>query len=125
MFHSALSRHTEAGPLAVRLPQLSGRKMVLTLVALVLLATPLLAWGITGADPYAFLQYVVTGHATIKEVTRYDEDGNVLSVKQVYRLGNPEALARCQEMLDTPHLAGDHGEVPISIEREEHVVSCP
>ncbi len=125
MSHSALSRYTDAGHLAVRLPRLSWRKMVLTLVALAVLATPLLAWGFTGADPYALLHYVVTGHASIKEVTRYDEEGNVLSVKQVYRLGNPEALARCQELLDRPLTpgTGDHEGRPI--ESMVQVVKCP
>lgn len=125
MFSSVLARHTEVRHLTIRLPQLSLRRMILMLVALVVLATPLLAWGFTGADPYTLLHYAFTGQATIKEVTRYDEEGNVLSVKQVYRLGRPEALARCQALLDAPLTHDGNGHEIEPIASSVHVVQCP
>lgn len=58
------------------------------------------AWGITGANPIVLLEHSLTGYGMIQHQLIYDGHGNLIDSKEIFRLGKPDTLASCLELLE-------------------------
>ena len=58
------------------------------------------AWGVTGANPIVLLEHSLTGYGMIQHQLIYDGYGTLINSKEIFRLGKPDTLASCLELLD-------------------------
>ncbi len=74
-----------------------------------------IAWGITGANPVMLLEHGLTGHGMIQSQITYDEHGNLVDSREVFRLGNSETLVRCIEIWNQVQLSNTQEETNRSV----------
>lgn len=73
--------------------------MVVVAIFMVIAASSLISWAVTGVDPYLRVDLALTGSAAVKKIYNFDDQGNVKDSREVYRLGSPGALKSCMSRL--------------------------